>query len=398
MPAKIILTDGLKVPIHIWTEDIDQTSIEQLKNVAQLDFVFHHVAAMPDVHAGMGATIGSVIATEGAVIPAAVGVDIGCGMLAVPTNLKREAFDSRDLGRLLNEITRRVPLGRGQYRQKDVLTARCKPFVKPLETIKRRHPSILSRISSADWQAQLGTLGSGNHFIEIAADCTDTLWIMLHTGSRGVGNIMASYFIAKAKEECAARAETLPDSNLAYFTEGSALFEDYIDAVNWAQAYAFKNRLAILEQVLKALRTVAPATDIGSEIINSHHNYVTKERHFGKDVWITRKGAIRARAGEKGIIPGSMGAQSFIVKGLGETMAFESTSHGAGRTMSRTQAKNAFTVNDLVAQTEGVVCRKDAFVLDEIPAAYKDINAVIENQRDLSEVQVRLKQILCVKG
>lgn len=398
MPAKIILTDGLKVPIHIWTEDIDDTSIEQLKNVAQLDFVFHHVAAMPDVHAGMGATIGSVIATEGAVIPAAVGVDIGCGMLAVPTNLKREAFDSRDLGRLLNEITRRVPLGRGQYRQKDVLTARCKSFAQPLEAIKRRHPNILSRMSSADWRAQLGTLGSGNHFIEIAADTEDKLWIMLHTGSRGVGNIMASYFIAKAKEACAARAETLPDSNLAYFTEGTAIFDDYMDAVNWAQAYAFENRQAILEQVLEALRTIAPAVDISSKIINCHHNYVAKEKHFGKDIWVTRKGAIRAGIGEKGIIPGSMGAQSYIVEGLGEAMAFESTSHGAGRTMSRTQAKSAFTVEDLVAQTEGVVCRKDAFVLDEIPAAYKDIDAVIENQQDLSKVIVRLKQLVCVKG
>ena len=398
MPAKIILTDGLKVPIHIWTEDIDDTSIEQLKNVAQLDFVFHHVAAMPDVHAGMGATIGSVIATEGAVIPAAVGVDIGCGMLAVPTNLKREAFDSRDLDRLLNEITRRVPLGRGQYRQKDVLMTRCMPFAQPLEAIKRRHPNILSRMSSADWRAQLGTLGSGNHFIEIADDTEDKLWIMLHTGSRGVGNIMASYFIAKAKEACAARAETLPDSNLAYFTEGTAIFDDYMDAVNWAQAYAFENRQAILEQVLEALRTIAPAVDISSEIINCHHNYVAKEKHFGKDIWVTRKGAIRAGIGEKGIIPGSMGAQSYIVEGLGEAMAFESTSHGAGRTMSRTQAKSAFTVEDLVAQTEGVVCRKDAFVLDETPAAYKYIDAVIENQQDLSKVIVRLKQLVCVKG
>lgn len=398
MPIAQTLTENSSVPVKIWTRDIDLKSIDQLKNVARLPFVFHHVAAMPDVHAGMGATIGSVIATKGAVIPAAVGVDIGCGMLAVRTNLTKHTFNERKLQRLMQEILFRVPVGFVQRSKENTRWKSCEPFEEPLKEILSHEPTMLDPMVKSEWHAQLGTLGGGNHFIELAADEEERLWIMLHSGSRGIGNIMASFFIARAKTLAKENGEELPDIYLASLKEGTEDFDWYMKAAHWAQDYAMANRQIILEDVLEALRVLKPSTELEGEIVNCHHNYVAQEEHFGETIWVTRKGAIRAGLGEKGIIPGSMGARSYIVEGLGNEESFCSSSHGAGRKMSRTEAKKRFSVNDLKAQTKGVVCRKDAGVLDEIPKAYKSIEAVMAQQSDLTKTIHELKQILCIKG
>ena len=398
MPIAQIFSDDVCVPVKVWTRDIDLASIEQLRNVARLPFVFHHVAAMPDVHAGMGATIGSVIATKGAVIPAAVGVDVGCGMLAVRTNLLREEFTDQDLELLMVEILKCVPVGREQRHKTRIRKHVCEPFEDGLADILSQEPDMLKPMVKSDWRAQMGTLGSGNHFIELAADEKNKLWIMLHTGSRGVGNTMASFFIKRAKELSKANGEILPDINLASLKEGTDEFNLYMKAVDWAQVYAMTNRQEILKDVLEAIQVLRPEAQLEGEIVNCHHNYVVQEEHYGETVWVTRKGAIRAGLGEKGIIPGSMGARSYIVEGLGSEESFCSTSHGAGRKMSRTEAKKHFTVNDLKKQTDGVVCRKDEGVLDEIPSAYKSIEEVMQNQSDLTRTLHELKQVLCVKG
>lgn len=398
MPIAQTLTENSSVPVKIWTRDIDLKSIDQLKNVARLPFVFHHVAAMPDVHAGMGATIGSVIATKEAVIPAAVGVDIGCGMLAARTNLTKHTFNERKLQRLMQEILFRVPVGFAQRSKENTRWKSCEPFEEPLKEILSHEPTMLDPMVKSEWHAQLGTLGGGNHFIELTADEEERLWIMLHSGSRGIGNIMASFFIARAKTLAKENGEELPDIYLASLKEGTEDFDWYMKAAHWAQDYAMANRQIILEDVLEALRVLKPSTELEGEIVNCHHNYVAQEEHFGETIWVTRKGAIRAGLGERGIIPGSMGACSYIVEGLGNEESFCSSSHGAGRKMSRTEAKKRFSVNDLKAQTKGVVCRKDAGVLDEIPKAYKSIEAVMAQQSDLTKTIHELKQILCIKG
>lgn len=398
MPIAQTLTENSSVPVKIWTRDIDLKSIDQLKNVARLPFVFHHVAAMPDVHAGMGATIGSVIATKEAVIPAAVGVDIGCGMLAARTNLTKHTFNERKLQRLMQEILFRVPVGFAQRSKEKTRWKSCEPFEEPLKEILSHEPTMLDPMVKSEWHAQLGTLGGGNHFIELTADEEERLWIMLHSGSRGIGNIMASFFIARAKTLAKENGEELPDIYLASLKEGTEDFDWYMKAAHWAQDYAMANRQIILEDVLEALRVLKPSTELEGEIVNCHHNYVAQEEHFGETIWVTRKGAIRAGLGERGIIPGSMGACSYIVEGLGNEESFCSSSHGAGRKMSRTEAKKRFSVNELKAQTKGVVCRKDAGVLDEIPKAYKSIEAVMAQQSDLTKTIHELKQILCIKG
>ena len=398
MPIAQTLTENSSVPVKIWTRDIDLKSIDQLKNVARLPFVFHHVAAMPDVHAGMGATIGSVIATKEAVIPAAVGVDIGCGMLAARTNLTKHTFNERKLQRLMQEILFRVPVGFAQRSKENTRWKSCEPFEEPLKEILSHEPTMLDPMVKSEWHAQLGTLGGGNHFIELTVDDEDRLWIMLHTGSRGIGNIMASFFIARAKTLAKENGEELSDIYLASLKEGTEDFDLYMKAAHWAQDYAMANRQIILEDVLEALRVLKPSTELEGEIVNCHHNYVAQEEHFGETIWVTRKGAIRAGLGERGIIPGSMGACSYIVEGLGNEESFCSSSHGAGRKMSRTEAKKRFSVNELKAQTKGVVCRKDAGVLDEIPKAYKSIEAVMAQQSDLTKTIHELKQILCIKG
>jgi len=350
---------------------------------------------MPDVHAGIGSTVGTVIATEKAVIPAAVGVDIGCGMNAVRLSLK--ASDLPDnLKPLRDEIERRIPLGAGGAHDHNtdiggVTSELLRTVVEPL--YKGDYDKFHAKAAS-----QIGSLGSGNHFIEVCIDESQDVWIMLHSGSRGIGNMIGTHYIAKAKRQMEQFFITLPDDNLAYFPEDTEDFDDYMHAVGWAQNYALENRRRMMIQVIEAMRGMMPAFTITQEAINCHHNYVEKEHHFGRNMWVTRKGAIRARSGDLGIIPGSMGQRSYIVRGKGDLQSYCSCSHGAGRVMSRAEAKRRFTLTDLVAQTEGVECRKDEGVIDEIPASYKDIDQVMSNQTDLVEVVHTLKQVLCVKG
>lgn len=398
MPVQVELTER-RVPVRIWTDDVDERSIEQLSNIASLPFVHHHVAAMPDVHFGIGATIGSVIATHRAIIPAAVGVDIGCGMVAARLSLSANDIDEKRLRKVFEQISRDVPVGRAQHKDERVQVEAARPFEPGLAALVQRHPQLLKAFGSfSKWANQMGTLGGGNHFIEVCLDEHDQLWVMLHSGSRGIGNAIATYFIELARKDMERHMIHLPDRDLAYFEEGSIHFADYVEAVHWAQAYAMANRQTMLELVLAALARHLPPFSVTTEAVNCHHNYVAKEHHFGADVWVTRKGAIRAGEGEFGIVPGSMGARSYIVRGRGHPDSFCSSAHGAGRRMSRTAANKQFTEADLARQTEGVICRKDKGVVDEIPGAYKDIDVVMTNQRDLTEVLHTLKQVVCVKG
>jgi tRNA-splicing ligase RtcB len=392
-------------PVKMWTRGVpvDESAKRQLENTARLPFVFRHLAVMPDVHFGRGATVGSVIATKGAIIPAAVGVDIGCGMIAVQTTLK--AADLPDsLARVRSAIERAVPHGfvttkgralRGSWVvAPDSVITRWRGLSERLDAVLAKHPGI----SVKNPQHQLGTLGGGNHFVEICLDTEQTVWVMLHSGSRGIGNRIGQYFIDLAREDMRKHFVNLPDRDLAYLVEGSAHFDDYVEAMNWAQDYAVENREAMMQAVLRVLRDEVQRFALGAVAVNCHHNYTARETHFGESVLVTRKGAVRAGAGELGIIPGSMGARSYIVRGLGNSESFESCSHGAGRTMSRAQARQTFTLKDHVAATEGVECRKDKDVIDETPAAYKNIDAVMSAQRDLVEIVHTLKQIVCVKG
>ena len=398
MPVKEVLTNG-RVPVKIWTDEVDDKSRAQLSNIASLPFIHHHVAAMPDVHLGIGATIGSVIATHKAIIPAAVGVDLGCGMVAARLSLTANELDEKALQKVFDQISRDVPVGRDQHRDERVLVEAAKPFEPGLKSLTDRHPELLKAFGKfSKWTNQMGTLGGGNHFIEVCLDETNQVWVMLHSGSRGIGNAIASYFIALARKDMECWMIQLPDRDLAYFPEGSEHFADYVEAVHWAQDYAMQNRTSMLELVLSALQRHLPPFTVTTEAVNCHHNYVAQEHHYGENVWVTRKGAIRARKGDLGIVPGSMGARSFIVRGLGNPESFCSSAHGAGRKMSRTAAEKQFTVADMVAQTQGVICRKDKDVIDEIPGAYKDIDQVMANQADLTEILHTLKQVVCVKG
>lgn len=400
---KQVLQDEGSRPIKIWTDEVEATALTQLKNLSRLPFIASNgVACMPDVHAGIGSTVGTVIATEKAVIPAAVGVDIGCGMNAVRLSLK--AVDLPDnLKPIRDEIEKRVPLGvgGGHDHMRNV----------ELDLLNRRHDgpilsTIVKPLYKGDYEkfeakaaSQLGTLGSGNHFIELCIDENQDVWIMLHSGSRGIGNMIGSHYIERAKRDMEKFYITLPDDNLAYFPEDTENFDDYMAAVGWAQNYALENRRIMMQEVIAALRQeIAKPFTITQEAINCHHNYVEKENHFGRNMWVTRKGAIRARQGDLGIIPGSMGQRSYIVRGKGDIQSYCSCSHGAGRVMSRAEAKRRFSLADLIAQTEGVECRKDEGVIDEIPSSYKDIDQVMANQTDLVEVVHQLKQVLCVKG
>jgi tRNA-splicing ligase RtcB len=389
-----------KVPVHLWTRDVEHTALEQLLNVSRLPIVHPHVAAMPDVHAGIGATVGSVIPTRGAIVPAAVGVDIGCGMNAIRLSLRAEQLPD-SLRRVRNEIEAAIPVGFDMHSEDPVLRSTITPLAKGLDTVLDRHPAI-GRMQKQRpyqvWVRQLGTLGGGNHFIELCLDETDAVWVMLHSGSRGIGNAIGRYFIALAKKDMEDQLGNLPHKDLAYFREGARHFEDYVQAVYWAQDYAMVNRREMMRLILEALREQLPPFEVTKEAINCHHNYVAREHHFGADVYVTRKGAIRAGEGELGIIPGSMGRHSYIVRGKGNADSFCSCSHGAGRRMSRTAAKKRFKTQDLEAQTAGVECRKDKGMIDEIPDAYKDIDQVMADQSDLVDVVHTLKQVLCVKG
>lgn len=397
--AQILNNSDYGVPIKIFTTDIDADAIEQLKKVAQLQFIHSHVAVMPDVHLGIGATVGSVIPTKNAIIPAAVGVDIGCGMNAVRLGLNASQLPD-DLRRIRSDIERKVPVGFALHKQVKAKASTLSPLDKRLNTIIAKHPGLKRMLKNFDqtWQKQLGTLGGGNHFIELCVDEQAQVWVMLHSGSRGLGNCIGTYFIELAKKEAQHRFGHVPDKVLSYFAEGSASFDDYVEAVHWAQDYAYENRREMMRLVLEAIRPHLPPFQLSKEAVNCHHNYVQQEQHFGENVFVTRKGAIRAGTDELGIIPGSMGTKSYIVRGKGNPESFCSCSHGAGRKMSRSKAKRLFTPDDLSLQTQGIECRKDGGVVDEIPAAYKDIDQVMANQTDLVEVVHTLKQVLCVKG
>jgi tRNA-splicing ligase RtcB len=409
MEAKMSHYDEIETgaaPIKAWTRGVplEDAARRQLENVARLPFIHRHVAVMPDVHWGMGATVGSVIPTVGAIIPAAVGVDIGCGMAAVRTSVR--ASDLPDgLADLRAAIESAVPHGRSDNGgRNDVGAWRSDPPADvdaAWATLQDGYARIVERHPKATHPrplGHLGTLGTGNHFVELCLDETDRLWVMLHSGSRGVGNKLGTYFIGLAKQEMRRWFVNLPDEDLAYLPEGSEHFDAYLAAVGWAQRYARINRQLMMAAVLGVLRSAFPDLETDEVAINCHHNYVVKERHFGKAVWLTRKGAVRAGAGELGIIPGSMGAKSFIVRGKGNPESFETCSHGAGRAMSRNEAKRRFTLEDHARATTHVECRKDAGVLDETPGAYKDIDAVMAAQADLVEIVHTLRQVVCVKG
>ena len=398
MPVRTEIHEGL-VPVKIYTDELEPTARQQLVNISKLPIVHHHVAAMPDVHLGIGATVGSVIPTKKAIIPAAVGVDIGCGMIARRLSLTGNELGESSLRKVFNQISRDVPVGFESHNDRDARTHAAKRFDKGLRRIMEKHPGVHKRVGKkASWVHQLGTLGGGNHFIEVCLDEANRAWVMLHSGSRGIGNAIGSYFIELARRDAERAQLHLPDRDLAYFAEGAQHFDDYVEAVGWAQDYARANREEMMELVIDAMHRHLPPFEATDEAVNCHHNYVEHESHYGEQVWLTRKGAIRAGRGELGIIPGSMGARSYIVRGTGSAESFQSCAHGAGRRMNRNAAQKQFSVADLQVQTEGVICRKDKGVLDEIPGAYKNIDEVMANQADLVEVVHTLKQVLCVKG
>ena len=390
----------------LWTEgvEVEDEALAQISRLASMPFTFKHVAVMPDCHVGIGATVGTVFASENVLIPAAVGVDLGCGMIAQRTNLSASDLPD-DLYGIRAAIEKNVPHGRTDSGGANDLGA----WGEAPDDVRRAWAGLeggYQYLTGLDAKLghrrpleQLGTLGTGNHFIEICLDEEQRVWVMLHSGSRGPGNRIASTFIKKAKRDMERWHIQLPDRDLAYIPEGSAHFRDYVNAVNWAQKFAEVNREIMMRRTLVGFATALDrAIDVHEHAVNCHHNYVSQEQHFGKKVWVTRKGAVRAGAGELGIIPGSMGERSYIVRGLGNRESFMSCSHGAGRRGSRRWARETFTVEDHARATEGVECRKDESVLDETPAAYKDIDAVMEAQSALVEPVHTLKQILCVKG
>lgn len=386
-------------PVKIFTNNIDENSIQQLSNIAQLNFIYPHIAVMPDVHVGKGATIGSVIPSRKAIIPAAVGVDIGCGMNAVRLKLTADKLPN-SLAKIRHAIERAVPVGVARHQTVASPSSMLILLQNRLQPIISKHSGLtkMLRHFEATWQKQLGTLGGGNHFIELCIDEENAVWIMLHSGSRGIGNSIGTYFIERARKDAERCFGHAPEENLHYFAEGAQHFDDYVEAVAWAQDYALCNRREMMRLILQAIRPFLPKFELSKEAINCHHNYISREHHFGEDVWITRKGAIRAGEDELGIIPGSMGTRSYIVRGKGNAESFCSCSHGAGRKMSRHQARKVFSQQDLIDQTATVECRKDNGVVDEIPGAYKDIDQVMADQTDLVEVVHTLKQVLCVKG
>lgn len=396
MPILKVINTGSNargVPVKIWSDHVESAALDQLKNIAALPFVFKHVAAMPDVHLGKGATVGSVVATKGAVCPAAVGVDIGCGMCAVKLDgLTRE--DLGDLAALRHSIERSVPVGFESHPRSGT-PKESKEWIGWSQWDKL-HEGVMKLRSKAE--TQLGTLGGGNHFIEVCLDTEGGVWVVLHSGSRNIGKSLAEEHIGTAKGLMRKLFISLPDPDLAYFAKSQPEYAAYISDLLWAQDYARMNREVMMTRVLKDV-----GHHVGKELkpglrVNCHHNFAEMEHHFNEDVLVTRKGAVRARSGDMGIIPGSMATKSYIVRGLGNPESFNSCSHGAGRSMSRGEAKRHFTLDDLAEQTAGVECRKDGGVLDEIPGSYKDIDAVMANQSDLVEIVAQLKQVLCVKG
>jgi tRNA-splicing ligase RtcB len=393
------------VPIKAWTRGvpIEEAAAKQLANVARMPFIHLWVAAMPDVHWGIGATVGSVIPTIGAIIPAAVGVDIGCGMMAVRTTLRASDLPESLRG-VRAAIEAAVPHGRTpRGRDKGAWSTPPPAAAAAWAGLGSRFDAIIAKhpaVGHSNHRTHLGTLGTGNHFIEVCLDESDRVWFLLHSGSRGVGNKIGRYFIELAKKDMRQWIVNLPDEDLAYLSEGTEHFTEYIEAVEWAQTFAMTNRRLMMDAITAAVGAVPgiPPFRAEMEAVNCHHNYVAREHHYGKDVLLTRKGAVRAREGDLGIIPGSMGARSYIVRGKGNPESFHSCSHGAGRAMSRAEAKRRFTLDDHARATAGIECRKDADVLDETPGAYKSIDAVMEAQKDLVEIVHTLRQVVCVKG
>jgi tRNA-splicing ligase RtcB len=395
------------VPVKAWIRGValEDEARKQLENVARLPFVHRWVAAMPDVHAGIGAVVGSVIPTKGAIVPAAVGVDIGCGMMAVRTSLASKDLPDA-LGPVRSAIEKAVPHGRSVGRGRrdpgswgnppEPIAEAWKELAPQFDRIVRKQP----KIKESNHVHHLGTLGTGNHFIEVCVDEGERVWFLLHSGSRGVGNRIGNTFIELAKEDLRGTLGNLPDENLAYFKEGSRHFDDYVEAVGWAQTFAMRNRELMMSAIVAAVASAPGIPPFQSHLlaVNCHHNYVARENHYGEDVFVTRKGAVRAGQGELGIIPGSMGTASYIVRGKGNPESFESCSHGAGRAMSRTRAREVFTLADHRAATARVECRKDEGVIDETPGAYKPIDKVMEAQKDLVEIVHTLRQVVCVKG
>jgi tRNA-splicing ligase RtcB len=401
-----IETDG--VPIKAWTTGVpfEPEAQSQLQKVAQLPFIYKWLSIMPDVHAGIGSTIGSVIATKGAIIPAAVGVDIGCGLYSVRTNLTADSICFADLQVLRQVIEKAVPHGRTDNGGKndrgawsripdDVMSVWNTELKEDfISIILKKYP----KLAKSNCSNHLGTLGTGNHFVEVCLDEENRVWFMLHSGSRGIGNSIGSLFIELAKKDMKQWMIELPDSNLAYFPKDTEHFNDYWKAVSWAQKFASLNREIMMKNVVAAVsKHLLKEIELDIQV-NCHHNYVAIEHHYGEDVYITRKGAIRAREGELGIIPGSMGTKSFIVSGKGNKESFCSSSHGAGRKMSRTAAKKTFTVEQHIEATKGIECRKDVSVIDETPGAYKSIDDVMNAQKELVDIVHTLRQIVCVKG
>ncbi len=393
-------------PIKAWTKGVqfEEQAQKQLENIASLNLIHSHIAVMPDVHLGKGATIGSVIPSVEAVIPAAVGVDIGCGMVAAKTSLSASQLPDNLFG-IRSAFEAAVPHGRTNTRGRrdkgswhdvpDLVATQWQNLNSRFERICEKHPAI----KKTNNIKHLGTMGTGNHFLELCIDENQAVWIMLHSGSRGVGNRIGTYFIELAKKEMERLQINLPDKDLAYLKEGSQYFDDYVEAVEWAQDFAKKNREIMMQNAISALKKQLGIDFNAYEMaVNCHHNYISREQHFGKHCYVTRKGAVRAEKGEMGIIPSNMGERSFIVRGLGNPESFNSCSHGAGRVMSRTKAKKAYNIDDQIKATEGVECRKDKEVIDEIPHAYKDIDKVMAAQDDLVEVVHTLKQVVCVKG
>ena len=402
-----VIENEAGVPIKAWTKGVilEQVAEKQLRNVASLPFIYKWVAAMPDVHWGIGATVGSVIPTKKAIIPAAVGVDIGCGMMAVKTALQADHLPD-NLRPLRTAIEQAVPHGRtnrGGKGDRGAWHHIPKHHLAEWGRLKPEYDNILSKHPKLDRGNDvnhLGSLGTGNHFIEICIDTNNGVWLMLHSGSRGVGNRIGTHFIELAKKDIMKWHINVPDKDLAYFPENTDHFDDYVQAVHWAQEFAMTNRQLMMGNIIRGLKQTGnlPEFQASEEAVNCHHNYVAVEHHYGEDVFVTRKGAVRARKGDMGIIPGSMGAQSFIVRGLGNDESFQSCSHGAGRVMSRAEAKRRFTLADHERAKVGVECRKDKDVIDETPAAYKPINDVMNAQKDLVEIMYTLRQVVCVKG
>lgn len=390
--------------VRIWApiHEVESGALTQLKNIASLPWVFSHVAAMPDTHFGKGATVGSVVAMKGAVSPAAVGVDIGCGMGAVKTSLTAKDLPDtlRDIRQAIEDA---IPVGFNGHdsfvieHKKPVFGSHSALSVSnSANALYKTAPEMESSLLSKS-KIQLGTLGGGNHFIEMCLDTDGIVWLMLHSGSRAVGKVLAEKHMAVAKK--LAHNTHIPDRDLSVFLAGTPEMNAYRKDLFWCQNYAMVNRQVMMALLINTLSNFFPKEKLTSQMsVWCHHNYVAEEKHYGEEVLVTRKGAIRAGVGELGIIPGSMGTKSYIVKGLGNPESFMSASHGAGRRMSRGAANKTFTVADLEAQTAGVECRKDKDVIDEIPGAYKDIDAVMNNQKDLVEVVAELKQVLCVKG